>query len=245
MIVNPTQTGYEIITHYAHGLQAAQIGQHIIQDYRPKYWMETLCAMIEHDDKQLNFEHNNNVAKDGRPLDFTLVENSPEEILERCKRVVLSSRHRSGWVTLMIAQHLEFLYKQQIQNHSATNQFFSEVHELKKKIRKVYAINETQSKEYYELLRFCDRCSLILSMQQIPTEGREIEINQSINGCKYYLSDPGKGINVSPWIFDKDEFEVSTEVYKVEQIKFSDSKDLQQHLLDLSPVIKTWNFRKS
>ena len=42
MIVNPTANGWEIITHYAHGLQAAQIGQQIQKQYRPKFWLETL-----------------------------------------------------------------------------------------------------------------------------------------------------------------------------------------------------------
>ena len=172
MIVNSTPTGYEVITHYAHGLQAAQIAHNIKPELRSPQWTSMLCAIMEHDDEQLNFERNNNVSATGKPLDFTMIKPKPDDVLARCKRVINMARHRSGWVALMIAIHIEFLYKAEFENDKKLVKFFEELHELKKKLRKNYKINEQQSLEYYEILRFCDRVSLIISQDKIPTNQR-------------------------------------------------------------------------
>jgi hypothetical protein len=188
MIVNSTENGYEVITHYAHGLQAAQIAIHINEDHRPQYWTSMLCAIIEHDDEQLNFERNNNVSKAGKPLDFTMLNSDPADIIERCERVIQLAQHRSGWVTLMIALHIEFLYKDMFPEVEQLNSFFKKLHEIRKKQRRIYKINEAKSLEYYEILRFCDRVSLILAADEIPTNDRKIEIHKSINGITYDLN---------------------------------------------------------
>ncbi|MGB3591430.1 MAG: DUF3891 family protein [Nonlabens sp.] len=245
MIVNSTRDGYRIITHYAHGLQAAQIAQYIKKEYRSKYWLESLCAIIEHDDEQLNFERDNNVSQAGKPLDFTLIEPNPLDILERCKRVMLHARHRSGWVALMIAQHLEFLHLDLARDDKRLKNFFNELHDLKKDIRATYKINEPQSIEYYQLVKFCDRCSLIISMQQVPSRGRKVEINNSIDGQTYFMSSSNNAINVQPWIFEPDEFQITTEVYEVPNTTFANSSELQEYLLTHQPVLQTWQFHNT
>jgi hypothetical protein len=53
MIVNYTEAGWEVITQRAHGLLAAQIAgqwKHIVRTGR---WTETLLAIAEHDDAQV------------------------------------------------------------------------------------------------------------------------------------------------------------------------------------------------
>jgi hypothetical protein len=55
MIVTVHSDCLEVITHYAHGLQAGQIALNLKDEFRPPYWLETLTAIIEHDDEQINF----------------------------------------------------------------------------------------------------------------------------------------------------------------------------------------------
>ncbi len=245
MIVNSTLSGYEIITHYAHGLQAGQIAHHISPEYRTPHWLKSLCAIIEHDDEQLNFERNNNVDTHGRPVDFTLIEPDLKDVLTRCERVIDMARHRSGWVTLMIAQHLEFLHKDRADDHEPLKTFFEWLHDLQIKLRRIYKINATTSHQYYQVLRFCDRLSLIISKREIPNNKREIEINHSINSQTFYLSKTGDSLQVTPWLFSPAEFTITTEVYELDNITFASSKELQDYLLHSLPVLKSWTFKKS
>ncbi len=240
MIVNSTENGYDVITHYAHGLQAAQIAIHINEEIRPQYWTSMLCAIIEHDDEQLNFERNNNVSKAGKPLDFTMIDPVASDILTRCERVLEMAQHRSGWVTLMIALHLEFLYKDMFPEDNKLNSFFEKLHEIKKKQRSIYKLNEAKSVEFYEILRFCDRVSLILASNEIPANGRKLEINKSINGVTYFLSKVNDKIMIEPWPFNCKTFVITTEVYELPNKKFKNSNDLQTFLLDHYPILKTW-----
>ena len=56
MIVRKSSEGFHIIYQAAHGLLAGKIAQELKHKFRPPYWLETLVAVIEHDDQQLNFE---------------------------------------------------------------------------------------------------------------------------------------------------------------------------------------------
>ena len=244
MIVNHTDKGYDIITHYAHGLQTAQIGQYLKMDYRPKYWLSTLCAMIEHDDEQLNFENDNNVSENGIPLDFEKIDVDLDDVLERCKRVMVQSRTRSQWVALIIAHHLEFLYKDLSDQNDKLGDFFVELHDLKIRFRKSYKIKAEESLKYYQLLKFCDRCSLILSKNEVPSGGRKLEINSSIDGFKYFIYN-SKGTNhIEPWPFIKDEFSIFTEVYSFEELQFNSSTELKKKIFTKSPLIREFKLSR-
>jgi|GEM_PF-3317803 len=243
MIVNNTKNGYEIILHYAHALQAGQIAQYIKAEHRPAYWLETLCAIITHDDCQVNFERNNNVTKAGVPCDFKLIESDPKGIIERCVRVVERSRHRSGWVTLMILHHLDFIYQDLKESYAPLKKYLNGFMALRNNVRKQYGVTKKQAAASYELLRFCDRISLIVAQNQVPDGGRKLEINKSINEKTYYITSD-EGINIiSPWPFEVSQFTICTEVYQVEQITFKNSTELQEHLMHLQPILRAFKFK--
>jgi hypothetical protein len=239
MIVTVHSDCLEVITHYAHGLQAGQIALNLKEEFRPPYWLETLTAIIEHDDEQINFEKNNNLTKLGFPSDYRLVESDPKDILERCHRIMNKCKSRSGWEAILVSMHLECIYEDLINSRDDFKSFFQEWHELRKNIRKLYSVNAVQCEEYYQVLRFCDRLSLILSQGDIPSDGRNLEINQSINGERYFVSGKKDVIHVEPSPFAQ-EFILTTEVYKLEKIQFKSSDQLQEHLYNSLPVLKTW-----
>jgi hypothetical protein len=77
MIVNPTQTGWEVIYQPAHALLATTIASHWWEDQRPTRWIETLVALAQHDDETENWTGCDHLTEAGAPLDFALNKNPP------------------------------------------------------------------------------------------------------------------------------------------------------------------------
>lgn len=71
MIVNPTQTDWEIIYHRAHALLAAQIAGQWCREKTPPRLYETIAAISHHDDLEREWERQN-LTEAGAPMDFTL-----------------------------------------------------------------------------------------------------------------------------------------------------------------------------
>ena len=110
MIVTTSKIGFHIIYHEAHGLLAGKIGSYIDREILPNYWFETLIAITEHDDRQLNFKEKNYLSDINTPLDFTDETDSIAEIKSRIDRIIKSTTSKSLWIRLLISYHLEFLY---------------------------------------------------------------------------------------------------------------------------------------
>jgi hypothetical protein len=56
MIVKKSSEGLHIIWQSTHGLLAGKIAEQLKIKLRPKLWLETLVAIVEHDDQQLDFD---------------------------------------------------------------------------------------------------------------------------------------------------------------------------------------------
>ena len=53
MIANYTENGWQVVTQRAHGILAAQFAYHWKKSERPDRWVETLLAIAEHDDAEV------------------------------------------------------------------------------------------------------------------------------------------------------------------------------------------------
>jgi len=85
--------------------------------------------------------------------------------------------------------------------------------------------------------------SLILSQNQIPFAGREIEINKSIDGKEYFVSKGEKGnLTVRPWIFNSKQFEVSIPVRRLKKTTFTGSREFKDSLRQCRINYKVWKF---
>lgn len=243
MIVRKINSGWEVIYQHAHGLLAGQIANQLKHNLRPDLWVETLTAVIEHDDNQLNFEEKSYLNQAGMPQDFTEVERSCEENLERAKRVIEIAQRKSGWIALLISMHIDFLYGD-LENDATFKSFLKDQNDLRKKLRKHYNVNKATAKSYYELLRFCDRCSLILCQNKFPALNRKLEINQSINDKKYfiYLRDDGT-LGVEPWIFEKKSFEVGVEKRNLDKASYNSNLELKEDLEKAEVLRLKWTFK--
>ncbi|MFZ0390110.1 MAG: DUF3891 family protein, partial [Calditrichia bacterium] len=99
MIVNQTETGWEIIYHRAHALLAAQIAAHWHPAKRPSRWVETIAAISHHDDLEREWEQEN-LSEAGAPLDFTL---KKAISVEQLRHLLEGAFYRGRWVVLLIS----------------------------------------------------------------------------------------------------------------------------------------------
>jgi len=106
MIVNYTESGWQIITQRSHGLLAAQICAHWKKDKQPSRWIETLIATAEHDDVYNEFENDNLLNDQGGPINF---KNTDFE-LSYGKRLMAMAETKSAYIALLISRHIQFVH---------------------------------------------------------------------------------------------------------------------------------------
>ncbi|AKP54157.1 DUF3891 family protein [Cyclobacterium amurskyense] len=245
MIVKKSPQGHHIIYQAAHGLLAGKIAQQLKRKYRPKLWLETLIAIVEHDDLQLNFKDNNYLSDIGMPKDFTEDKQNSSMILKRLKRIMSHANSKSSWTTLLVSFHIEYLYRSVKDQSKGLKDFLKNQEQLRNKILKEHNTSKTEAYSIYQVLLFCDRLSLILCKNEIPDAGRKIEINTSIDNKTYFLHQKDNGIvTVEPWCFEQNKFEISIEEIILKQTKFNDQNELKEALEAANKSKISWNIEK-
>lgn len=246
MIVNTTKEGWEIISQYAHGLLAGRIAAQIHPKYRPKQWVETLTAIIEHDDKQMDLDLQSCLSDAGLPMDFTLSKSEPHNSVEKRARGLLElARNKSSWIALLISSHLDFLYNKDDAGKEM-KVFLDEGAKFRNQTLKKFKISKEKLNEYYQLLRFSDRLSLILCKDEVPENGRILEINESIGNRTYFVRmDDEANLIVEPWCFKDRSFLFSVESRYVKQAVFTSGSDLKKAIDKTEISLKNFKFKSS
>lgn len=246
MIVNKSIRGLHIIFHEAHGLLAGKIANKIAAEYRPIHWFETLIAVCEHDDRQLNFNEKDYLSDIGVPLDFTEERSSVKDVMVRMQRILKSAENKSLWVKLLISYHLEFIYSPLKADSKQITEFLANEEKERLNILKLFNISDKRARNYYEFLRFCDRLSLILCKDEAPDANRLLEINTSINGKTYFIKKTENDeLIITPWIFSSTEFKLSVEERILKETQFSSSKQFETILMKAIPHFKKWVIKKT
>lgn len=248
MIVNHVRSGWEVIYQYAHGLLAGQIAEQIRHDLRPPRWVDSLAAIINHDDYMLDFSEKSYLDEQGAPLDFTLESPADDDRLAHAERLMMNARYKSSWIALLTSQHLEFLYRKASEENPRMKRFLDEQAQARKQWQKRYGITQKEARSAYNFLRFCDRCSLILCRGEVPAMGRRLEINQAMNQERYFILAHPKiedVLTVNPWCFETSSFKVSVEVQQLHQLQFTDNEALATALQQADVEVREWRFRRS
>lgn len=241
MIVNNTLNGWEVIYQRAHGLLAAEIGQHWKLEERPEKWMETLIAISDHDDSQQYWHKKHHLTKLGTPKDFEL--QSPDLI--QAKRVVEASKFKSAWISLLISTHFSNLYENSSSLNQEISDFLKEQALIRKKLLKELRIHKKELEEAYRLFYWCDRISLILCKNQIPPDEKSLEIGEGPNGISYSLLQSTDGsLDISPWPFQISSFKVAIETRLIKTVVFENDAQLHKALEKAPIKLKLWDFRK-
>lgn len=242
MIVTQIDTGWQIINQPAHGLLAVQAAMHWRADKRPVHWIETLVALTEHDDGQDPWDGRNHLTKAGAPLHFQILDYS----VDQCRRMIQIALTKSRWNALMLSMHAMFLYSEKRGIDKALDEFLDQQADNQKKWRKQYGATKAEAHYAYDFVQWCDALSLILCQDQVPPEGRRLEVSVGPDGVSYYILQRTDGsLFIDPWPFEKDEFSVHVETFPLSQIAFADDQELYKAIQDAPIVLKSWTFRQT
>jgi hypothetical protein len=247
MIVNQIKTGWEIIHHQAHGLLAAKIAMQFPESDFPKgYRAETIAAILCHDDHQDDYEHNNYVTDIGAPRDFTLAKSTKTQKYKRTKRVICAAYEKSRWTGMLVTYHFNFLYKGAEGLGKRLKKYLKEERKISNKLLKEMSLKPSALEDTYQIMRFCDRCSLILTRDNIPEMGRKVEIITMHDNVKHELKkDKKENILVKPWCFAENKFEATVEVQLLTKLEFKDDQELEKSLKNANVERRIFHFKKS
>ena len=241
MIVNQTDTGWQIINQQAHGLLAVQMATHWQGDKRPAHWIETLIALTEHDDGQEPWEERNHLTTAGAPLPFQI----PEYSVEQCRNMIEIGLQKSRWNALMLSMHTTFLYEKKRGTDKQLDAFLDQQTGNQAKWRKQYGATKAQAAYAYNFVQWCDALSLVLCLDQLPPEGRHLEVSKGPDGVSYYVFQrDDESLGMEPWPFDVAEFDVHVETFQLPQSLFQNDKELYNTMQDAPMLLKTWRFKK-
>jgi hypothetical protein len=253
MIVNQTETGWEIIYQRAHALLAGQIAYHWRQEERPARWFETLAAITQHDDSTREWEDEDQLTPAGAPLHFRL---GSAVALRQPREVTTNSQYQGRWVALLTSMHVSHLYGAMRDDDARIAAFLDEQSANQARWRKELKVSQAEANSAYAIMQWCDALSLILCQRQLPPAGRAIEISRGPDGRRYDAvqredtadEDGSKAgsacisLTVQPWPFEPSQFSVSIEASYIDQLTFRSDTELRAALqaARIDPI--TWRF---
>jgi Protein of unknown function (DUF3891) len=227
MIVNQSETGWEIIYHRAHALLAAEIAGQWHQEDRPERLIETVAAISHHDDLEREWE-GNHLTPAGTPLNFTLDKKTD---LKKLVEFTKNARYRGRWVAMLISMHMSFLNEAKRGSSPEMDSYLDEQLANQEKWREELQITKDEAASAYAFFEWCDRFSLILCCQELPAGERALEIDAGPDGKRYSVIQRGdKTLNVIPWPFKTEKFSVSVEACDLHQVQFQSNGELTQAL---------------
>lgn len=243
MIVTMTDRGWDVIHQPAHALLASKLAHHWKQNERSPFWTELLVAIAQHDSYQQGLD---TLTSKGVPKGFTVSKSEGEiDSLEQPREVIRQARYQGQYVALLLAKHIHTLYRAKHASSKTLAKFLDELEEDQKKWFKSLSISARQAESDYAIMLWCDRCSLILCQDQIPTAKRKIEVQHGPWGSRHFLwQREDRTLGVETWPFEEDEFSVDVEVHKLDQLCFDNDGELKKALQDADVECKNWLFRR-
>lgn len=241
MIVNYTEEGWQVITQRAHGALAAQLAAQWKRAGRPARWTETLLAVAEHDDAEVELDGENLLTPAGGPLNFAM--KTFDE--KHCRRLAVLSQTKSRYIALLTSLHMEFLYRKDADAIPEAKAFLKEQTALRTGWQKALGLSEAETMRCYNLLEWADACSLLLCQNALQPERRKLEISTGPKGEMYHLAQADEKIlTIEPWPFEVTSFDVRFEWRSIQPLQFSSSAAFREAFL-AAPVRETqWTFAK-
>lgn len=244
MIVNQRNDGWEVIFQRSHALLAAELAGYWREEFRPKLWIPTLAAIVQHDDEEhYNWDKTVHLTEAGAPLDFTL--STAEIAVDKLSDKLAVMEQQDRWLALMISRHTSFLYEPFRGESKDLDHFLDDQKAKQKTWRKALNKSQEEIDQAYALVNWADQLSLILCKRQIPEGERGLEIGEGPDGQRHTINACADDtLNLNPWCYTKDRFTVVIETRRLTEPMFKDEKRFKQ-ALDAAPVIvREWTFVK-
>ncbi|MEW4563181.1 DUF3891 family protein [Bremerella sp. JC770] len=248
MIVKPCDEGWNVIFQPAHGLLAGMLAREFADDRRCPYWFETITAIATHDDGQVAFQSGDRryTTQAGAPKDFTDVEMSADQRYQKVRECLENAYRKHRWIGLLESQHAEFLYGDKEGTSRDLKKLLKEERKRRKQTLDELALEADDLQIAYDVMRWCDRCSLILCQDAIPAMGRSVEVITFADGTRIDLcQDESETLRITPWVFDSDQFEVTVEEHRLTQLSFADDKELEEALRSATTHVRRFTFAQA
>lgn len=239
MIVNHTQSGWEVIYQPAHALLATKIAAQWRIDQRPERWIETLVALAQHDDEAGDWTGNAHLTESGAPCDFAL---NKKASVTQPTMVVNELQSKGQWAALLVSMHMVFLYGNLGNEAAKVATYLEEQNENQKYWRSALNVSKKEADAAYALFQWCDRMSLILCRHELPEAGRALEVSAGPDGTRYNVIFRDDIVNVQPWPFEEKRFTLSVESIQLEQLKFKNDAELLKALQNSLVTDLKWTF---
>lgn len=230
MIVNYTESGWEIITQRSHGLLAAQICAHWNKSGHGRYWVETIVATAEHDDVYNEFENQDLVNAQGGPLNFKMTEFKKDYAI----RLMQMAETKGAWIALMVSRHIQFVHG----GDPKASTFITELKKREKLWMKILSVSPSEISSAYRLLEFCDAFSLLICQHAIQPEQRKMDISAGPDEVVYTVREKSDQVMVvDPWPFELEKFKLSYESRTIAQLCFKDASEFRKIVFDTPAVL--------
>jgi len=241
MIVNYSEEGWEIITQRAHGLLAAQIAMEWRIKDRPERWAETVLAIAEHDDAQLEMEADDLLTPQGGPVNFKM------KYFEagHCLHLQNLAQSKSRYIALLTSIHMVFLHHKEAESNPEVKLFLDKQAKLQSQWCKELKISKKEATRAYNLLEWCDAFSLLLCQHEVQPENRVVEVSQGPDKKQYKLLQKTNGaLSVTPWPFESRSFKINIEYRVIVKLKFESCDDFKDEFMKSKVHEKLWILEK-
>ena len=246
MIVIQAVESWEIIFQPAHGLLAHQLAEQFSESMRSRYWPETKAAILIHDDakEEMASRTSQYLTPLGAPRNFSDIEMTAVQRFEESKRKLNAAYRKHSWIGLLNSLHLQTLYGSEEVSDDLVELLNTEKVRRRKTLRHLSA-KMSELAEAYSLMRWCDRCSLILCQDQLPAMQRKLEIITTNDHGQFLIwKTEDENVSVDPWPFASTEFQISVEVHRINQLQFDSENEFADVLSKSLPDTLSWKLAK-
>ncbi len=234
MIVRSVRHGWRVVFHSAHALLAQSLAAELAVEEDLPFWWQTQVAIGIHDDGKEPFLPDKHVylSDAGAPLDFTLSTMEAKDRVTDARTQIWEAVKKHRWIGLLVSLHNHVLYE----HEPASNEMrllLDEESERRARVLAQLNVTAEQLRRSYDWMHWCDRCSLILSGNDIPAMQRHVEIVTNSQGVRYDLHADREGtLHVEPWPFRRRQIELALETRELRQLAFPDDAQLAKALRD-------------
>lgn len=249
MIVNSVPEGWEIIYQRSHALLAAVLVEAWEPEYRPKRWVETLAAIIQHDDQENYWQGAHHLSESGAPLNFDEVPLQTSKV--KARTIIQNAAQQSVWVAWLISRHNSYLYEGQRGNDAELDAFLDEQITRRQTWLKTLPEAEDEMERTYRLFLWGDRLSLILCQRELqsqPDNNRDeltLEICEGPDDELHTITrQPDNTFQLHPWRFDENQLTFTAEARILRQTRFEDDEEFRARVECAPIVTREWTFSK-
>ena len=224
MIVRFTDEGWDIILQRHHAYIATILLDALAWPLAKNNRIDLLVATSEHDNDYNEFCRTDLLNAAGAPRDFTM---EPFRQTD-CERLLWEGVAKSPLVGLLLSHHIQFVHAPQSTEAAA---YCHRLKPLQRRLRNQAGIQVAESRKLYAVLQWCDALSLIICQQQIPVEGRRLEISRGPEAEPYWIQGlTSTTATVTPWPFEKSTVPISIVRRSIKKLQFNNDQEFQKEL---------------